>query len=145
MSIACGDPFDSPCIDAGDPSIQDVVLHCDWGLGDIRSDMGAYGGGDSVAVGIDNPVIPLRFILYQNYPNPFNASTTISYSLSESSEVTIEIYDILGRKVETILESKNQAGEHQIIWDAENQPSGVYLYRIQAGDYAETKKMVLLK
>ena len=85
------------------------------------------------------------FSLSQCRPNPFNASTTISYSLREFSTVSIEIYDIVGRKVETIIEGEKPAGEHQLIWNSNNQPSGVYLYCIQADDYTETKKMVLLR
>ena len=88
---------------------------------------------------------PLAFRLAQNYPNSFNATTTIQYNLPEPSHVTIDIYDILGRKVETLVNAKQEAGCHQIIWNAKDASSGVYFYKIQAGDYAETKKMVLLK
>ena len=88
---------------------------------------------------------PYHFSLNQCHPNPFNASTTIRYSLLEFSRVSIEIYDILGRKIETINEGEIPAGEYQIIWNAENKPSGVYFYRIQAGDFSETKRMVLLR
>ena len=147
MSTECGDLFDSPCIDAGHPDILDSLLDCSWGLGELRSDMGAYGGGDSVTVSIDNevPEIPNRFALAQNYPNPFNALTVIRYSLPEPSDVIIEIFDILGRRVETLVQGEQQAGYHQIAWDASDHSSGMYFYRIQAGDYADTKKMVLLK
>ncbi len=147
MSTACGDSFDSPCIDAGHPDILDSLLNCSWGLGAIRSDMGAYGGGDSLLVGIDYDEIPSpdRFSVSQNYPNPFNASTLIRYTLPEPSDVIITIYDILGRRVETLINENQQAGYRQITWDASNQSSGMYFYRIQAGEYAETKKMVLLK
>jgi len=88
---------------------------------------------------------PYILTISQNYPNPFNAQTTIQYSLSEQSDVTIEIYDIVGRKVDGINEGEKPAGEHQLVWNASDHPSGVYFYRIQAGDYAETKKMVLLR
>lgn len=89
--------------------------------------------------------LPLDFKMSQNYPNPFNAQTTIQYSLAEPSEVTIEIYDLLGRKVETFLDQEQQAGQHQVVWDASKHSSGVYFYRIEAGDIVETKRMVLLK
>ena len=89
--------------------------------------------------------LPERFGLSQNYPNPFNATTAISYSLSEPSDVTIEIYDILGRKIDILSPGQQQAGEHNVLWNADNQTSGVYFYRIQTGKYSETKKMVLLK
>ncbi len=147
MSTACGDPYDSPCIDAGHPDILDSLLDCSWGLGTILSDMGAYGGGDSLLVGIDYDEIPMpdRFSVSQNYPNPFNAATIIRYTLPEPADVKIEIFDILGRKVKTLVQGEQPAGYHRIVWDAGDQSSGIYFYRIQAGDYAETRKMVLLK
>jgi len=169
MATYCGDPYDSPCIDTGHPDIIDSLLDCDWGLGELRSDMGAYiidslldcdwglgelrsdmgayGGGDSVQVGIDDqePVLPKLYALSQNYPNPFNASTTISYTLPCPSDVTLYIYDILGRKVQTLVSTNQPAGYHRAIWQADEFSSGVYFYKIQAGGYAETKKMVLLK
>ncbi|UCE67556.1 MAG: right-handed parallel beta-helix repeat-containing protein [Candidatus Zixiibacteriota bacterium] len=147
MSIACGDTLDSPCIDAGDPNILDGLLDCSWGLGDPRSDMGAYGGGDSVQVAIEDEQqhISWRFALAQNFPNPFNASTAIHYNLPEACDVTVEIYDILGRKIETVVQGYQPAGYHRIVWDAGDHSSGLYFCRIQAGKYAETRKMALLK
>ncbi len=147
MSIECGDPSDSPCIDAGDPSIFDYLLECDWGLGGQRSDMGVY-GGQAIPTDIREehpPTIPVAYGLPQNYPNPFNASTVIRYNLPTASDITISIYDIRGRKVETLVQGEQQAGYHQIIWDASDHSSGMYFYKIQAGKYAETRKMVLLK
>ena len=147
MSTACGDLYDSPCIDAGHPDSLDGLLDCMWGLGTILSDMGAYGGGDSVTVGIDHPDIrlPEGFSLSQNYPNPFNAMTVIRYSLPEPSDVVIEIYDILGRKVETLVNEEQPAGYHQAVWDATDRSSGIYFYSIQAGSHSETRKMLLIK
>ncbi len=89
--------------------------------------------------------LPSSFKLYQNYPNPFNASTTIQYSLSEPSDVVIEVYDLLGRKDETLVDEERQAGRHQVIWDASNYSSGLYFYRLLAGDVIESRKMALLK
>jgi hypothetical protein len=98
------------------------------------------------ATGIEeNAPIPSQFTVLQSYPNPFNAQTTIQYSLPKQSDVTIDIFDILGRKIETIAEGTKPAGEHQVIWNASRQASGVYFYRIKAGDKVETKKMVLMK
>jgi hypothetical protein len=93
----------------------------------------------------ENDMLPNTFSLIQNYPNPFNAQTTIRYSLPSQSDVSIDIFDILGRKVETLVSGKQAAGSHSIIWDATNVTSGVYFYRIQAGDYADTKRCLLLK
>ncbi len=147
MFTECGDVYNSPCIDAGDPAIFDSMLGCDWGLGELRSDMGAY-GGEGIYTDIDDEQItgiPMQYLLSQNYPNPFNASTLIEYSLPSVADVTVEIYDILGRRVETLVEGEQQAGHHQVVWDASEISSGMYFYRIQAGEFVESKKMLLLK
>jgi flagellar hook assembly protein FlgD len=109
--------------------------------------MGAYGGGDSVIVGIEleENQLPDRLVLSQNYPNPFNGSTTIRYSLPEPSYVTIEIYDILGLKVETLVQGIQPAGRHQIVWDAGDASSGVYFYKIMTPGHSEAKRMILIK
>jgi len=147
MAVACGDSADSPCIDIGDPNILDRLMNCSWGLGTILSDMGAYGGGNSANVGVDEQLskIPNSFALFQNYPNPFNASTSINYDLPKSCDVSIEIYDILGRRATTLVREKQQAGHHSMVWNADGYSSGMYFYRIQAGEYNKTKKMLLLK
>ncbi len=147
MSIACGDPYDSPCIDAGSPYYADSLLDCSWGLGTTASDMGAYGGGDTAFVGIwDTPSsLPDRFMLLQNYPNPFNAYTTIRFILPKAQDVELTIYDLLGRRIEVLLNEYREAGVHEIIFDASALSSGVYFYRLRAGDMVETKRMVLLK
>jgi hypothetical protein len=98
--------------------------------------------------GVDNSPetsLPESFSIYQNYPNPFNAQTSIQYSLSEPSDVTIEIYDLLGRKLETLVNGNQAAGNHQQEWNADSHSSGIYFYRIKAGEYSETKKMLLIK
>ena len=147
MSTQCGDPQDSPCIDAGDPTVFDSIIDCDWGLGGERSDMGAYGGDIERQTDIetDEAGLPARFALSQNFPNPFNASTIIQYNLPSASDVNINIYDILGRKVETLVSGKQPAGYHQVVWDASDRSSGMYFYKIRAGNYSEARKMVLLK
>lgn len=91
------------------------------------------------------PEIPARFSLSPAYPNPFNASTTIRYRISEESFVDISIYDVLGRKVETLIDANQQAGFHQVIWNAAERPSGTYFYKLRAGNYSETRKVSLLK
>ncbi len=96
-----------------------------------------------VAEGFDE--IPDIFAIFPNYPNPFNATTTIKYNLPDPADVIVEIYDLLGRRVETLVNRQQQAGYHQVVWDAKDAPSGIYFYRIQAGGYAKTTTMVLLK
>ncbi len=91
-----------------------------------------------------NP-IPDHFELAQNYPNPFNAQTTINFSLPEASHVMVEVYDLLGQSVTKLVDADLQAGYHDITWDAGDQASGMYFYKIQAGEFTETKKMLLLK
>ena len=94
--------------------------------------------------------LPDRFILQQNYPNPFNPSTNIEYNLPHRSHVMIEILNILGQKVRTLVDGEKPAGVYRVIWDGEDNSghpasTGVYLYRLRAGDVVQTKKMLLLK
>ena len=88
---------------------------------------------------------PRTFLLSQNYPNPFNAITNIQYQLPASSEVLLTIYNIRGYEVLRLVESEQLAGYHQITWNATNVASGIYFYRIQVGDFVQSRKMLLLK
>ena len=83
--------------------------------------------------------------LYANYPNPFNPETTIEFSLSKDNYISLVIYNVLGEKVKILLNGRHSAGYHKVKWNAEYLASGVYFYRLQAGDFVMTKKMVLLK
>ena len=94
--------------------------------------------------------LPADYNLFQNYPNPFNPATTISYSLPKVSHVTLKIYDLLGREVKTLVSSEQNGGLHRVQWNGDNNygskvASGIYLYRIEAGDFIVAKKMILLK
>jgi hypothetical protein len=100
----------------------------------------------SGAVAIDEPEpLPTEFSLSQNYPNPFNATTTIEYALPVGGNVRLQVYDITGRVVATLVNGAMPAGYHQVVWDAKGMSSGLYFLRIQAGEFAETKKMALVK
>jgi photosystem II stability/assembly factor-like uncharacterized protein len=88
---------------------------------------------------------PLHFALEQNYPNPFNPSTTISYQISAKCRVTLNIFDLLGREVATLVNGVEQSGYKSITFDASYLSSGMYFYRLQAGNYVETKKLLLLR
>jgi hypothetical protein len=88
---------------------------------------------------------PSTFSLSQNYPNPFNPTTTISFTLPSRSFVSLKIFDVLGREVSTIVYGELQAGTYNRQWNATNMASGVYFYRMQAGSYVNTKKLLLLK
>ena len=89
--------------------------------------------------------IPVQCSLFQNYPNPFNPSTKISFDIPASSDVKITVYDFLGREIETIVQQHFSAGSYDVNWNASDYSSGVYFYKLTAGDYTESKKMILLK
>jgi hypothetical protein len=99
-----------------------------------------------IPVSVDEDLLmPENYRVHQNYPNPFNASTTINFELPLSSQVKIEIFDLLGRKIETLLDSRFEVGYHSITWNARDYPSGIYFYIMQAGDYSRARKMMLIK
>ncbi len=133
----------SPCVDRGDP---DPFFN---DPDNTRNDMGWKALSMLLARGSveidENPAIPSDFALKQNYPNPFNATAIIEYALPEASQVTVKVYDILGRMVTTLVDGYEPAGYYQVKWNAEGVPSGTYFYRIQAQDFSDSKKMLLLK
>jgi len=102
-------------------------------------------------VGVEEEIIPpSNFTLDQNYPNPFNPSTVIGYQLPVSSDVTLKVYDLLGREITTLVDEYKPAGNYEVILDSHsgnvrNLPSGVYFYQLKAGNFIQTKKMLLLK
>jgi len=100
-------------------------------------------------VEVDRPEteLPLPTVasLAQNYPNPFNATTEVGYNLAEAGDVSLNVYDITGRLVETLVEGYQEVGEHEVTWDASQVSSGIYFYKLTTGDFTETKRMTLLK
>jgi hypothetical protein len=88
---------------------------------------------------------PKEFSLMQNYPNPFNPSTTIRYGLPQRSQVTLTVYNTLGQSVSTLVNGDMEAGYHEVKFDGSGLSSGVYFYRMQAGSYVETKKLLLVR
>jgi hypothetical protein len=135
----------SPCIDAGNPDPQ--YKDPDGS----RNDIGAYPYGTPTAVNSDDlQLLPTIYSLYQNYPNPFNPTTTISFDLPVKSHVELVVYNILGQRVATVVDQDFPAGEHEAKWYGTNDQgvsvaSGVYLYRIRAEGFVQTRKMLLLK
>ena len=115
------------------------------------------GNNDAWLIKVENPLveigesfIPNVFALHQNHPNPFNPVTTLRYDLQVNGFVNITVYDMLGRKVKTLINQTQDTGYRSVIWNATNDygrpvSAGIYLYQIQAGKYISTKKMVLLK
>ncbi len=93
----------------------------------------------------ENETQPAEIQLYQNYPNPFNPSTIISFNLPESEHVVLTVHDILGKQVRTVLNESLHAGFHEVEFNAGQLPGGVYFYRLQAGEYMQTRKFILLK
>jgi hypothetical protein len=99
----------------------------------------------STSVEIIDENIPSEFTLSQNYPNPFNPATKIQYSIPEASFVQLKVYDIIGNEVSTLVSEEQSAGSYRVDFDGQGLSSGIYFYKIQTGNYAETKKMNLLK
>jgi len=101
--------------------------------------------GNVVGITNINSEIPNQFSLSQNYPNPFNPRTVIKFQVASSSSVKLIIYDALGSELETLVNEQLNAGTYEADWNADKFSSGVYYYKLSAGDYTETKKMILMK
>lgn len=115
------------------------------GDGPWADDWGNTGEGFDQQVSASQPAAPVRFTLISAFPNPFNPSTTLSYVLPEAAKVGLSIYDISGRPLITLVDGWREAGMHEVTFDGSSLASGVYLYRLQAGDFNTSGKMVLMK
>jgi len=148
----------SPCIGTAIDTIEINGIMCYCPHYDIegnprpdpdssKPDIGAYESELANPVGVeeDATVIPTDYALYQNYPNPFNPSTTIKYQIPEISFVTLIVYDVLGGEVAALVNEEKPVGSYEVEYNVTQLPSGIYFYRLQAGDYIETKKMILMK
>jgi len=89
--------------------------------------------------------IPSEFVLYQNYPNPFNPSTTIKFTIPKREYVNLIVFNILGQEIKTLVNEERNQGSYEVVFNASGLPSGMYLYRLQAGSFVKTKKMILVK
>ena len=98
-----------------------------------------------VAVEIDTILVPNKFELSQNYPNPFNPSTVIRYHLPLVSHVSLKVFDVLGNEIVSLVNEEKPAGSYEAEFNASQLSSGIYLYKIRAGSFVETKKMILMK
>ena len=99
---------------------------------------------------VNNIALPTSYALHNNYPNPFNPVTNILYDIPELTDVKLEIFNVMGQRVRTLAQGTHEAGRYQIVWNATNDigeslSSGMYIYRIQAGDFVSVKKLVLMK
>ena len=111
-----------------------------------------FDGGFSYSEIIEVETVPFKFSLEQNYPNPFgkgtitnNASTKINFSLPASGRVKLEVFNSLGQKIASLINATKESGNHSVIWNAEQFPSGIYFYRLQSGGFVQTKKMLLVR
>lgn len=140
-----------------DPNTYSITLNSPSyvGFGEIRLTVEDSEGGQlevvlviEVEIATSNALmadIPTNFELQQNYPNPFNPSSNIRFGLPESGEVRLDVYNMLGQRVATLVNQKMQAGWHSVTFDASGLSSGTYIYRITSGDFVQTKKMMLIK
>ena len=101
--------------------------------------------GSTGVENLSNGKVPTEYMLSQNYPNPFNPTTEIQFSIVERRFVSLKVYDMLGREVETLVNEQKSPGTYTIEWNASSFPSGIYFYRLQAGNFSETKKLMFLK
>jgi hypothetical protein len=129
------------------PDLNDIVFNGNTGLafGNYGTILKTSNGGVSFINDNFNSVQRSEYYLFQNYPNPFNPITTISYSISKSSHVTIKVYDILGREVAVLLNEVKSPGLYKVNFNGSRLASGIYFYTLQANEYIVTKKLILLK
>ena len=135
---------ESPAIDVGtldsnNDGINDIIAY--YG---ISVDIGSY-EYNPLSINQNNQIFNLDYFLTKCYPNPFNPVTNISYELPIESQVTLDVYDIEGRKIITLTEGIRAAGTHSIEWNAEGSPSGVYFVKLDAGEFTQTQKLMLIK
>ena len=126
-------------------SIHFADLNYGWAVGENGTILHTTNGGVSFVEEEQIDEVPAEFLLMQNYPNPFNPSTKIRYSVPQSSNVIIKVFDILGNEIETLVNEEKSKGTYEITWYAATLPSGVYFYQLKSNNYIATKKMVLLK
>ena len=138
----------SPCIDTGTDLYvvngDTIVNLSENEFYGSAPDMGfdEYG---FVSIENDDQLLPKNFKLHQPFPNPFNPTTTIRFSVAPNSKTSLQIFDITGRLVDELVSGKLVSGEHEVLWNAGNNPSGVYLVRLQSGEFVENQKVVLVK
>jgi hypothetical protein len=104
-----------------------------------------FTGYEISSISSDNEIVPDNYSLRQNYPNPFNPATTIEFNLAKSGTTTLNVYNLLGQKVVTLVNENLKAGKHTATFDASEFASGIYIYRIHSGQFMQARKMVLIK
>lgn len=133
------------------PSPQDIngIYFIDanngWLIGEPGIIAKTTSGGGTTLIYENHYVEPKSFSLMQNYPNPFNPSTVVSYRIQSNTFVVLKVFDVLGREVQTLVNERQTAGTHSVTFNASNLPSGMYFYRLQAGTFVQTRKLIILK
>jgi hypothetical protein len=127
---------------------EDISYEADVTVGTVREPLVLNTKG--IAFEVTEEILPATHSLSQNYPNPFNPLTTIEYSLQKQARVTLDVFNIVGQKVRTLVSALQPAGRYKIVWDGRDDlgkdvSSGIYFYRLKAGEFYESKKMVILK
>jgi hypothetical protein len=161
IQISSDSTFTTAELDSADMTVSNftipagVLAHSTWYYWRVRAKNEAGEGPYSnewnfqttiiTGLNLNTTEIPDQFGLKQNYPNPFNPSTSISFDISERSEVKLAVYNSIGQEVAVLVNSGLQAGRYTYVFDASSVPSGIYFYRIKANDFIETKRMVLIK
>ena len=143
-TLVCGEGLtnvDGVCTlvcDEGLTNVEGVcTLVCDEGLTNVD--------GECTSLNNSEIIIPTVYNLSSPYPNPFNPTTTISFSIPQSEMVSLNLYDITGKLITTLINEKLNIGYHSIDWDGSNQSGGVYLVRMESGNYVGTQKLLLVK
>ncbi len=129
-------------------AVEPMIILIDRNMDGVFEDsIRVYGeySTDATEETLDPVELPADYALYQNYPNPFNAATVIRYRLPEASPVRLEVFNTLGQRVARLQEETRHAGFHEVLFDASHLPSGVYIYRLQAGDFVKSRKLLLIK
>lgn len=135
--------FDPPD-NIGFESISMVNESVGWICGEGGRVYGTMNGG-TTSVPPSDQQLPNLIVLSQNYPNPFNPNTIIKYEIPKSSMVRLSVFDMLGREVSVLVDERRDAGVHQVKFDASGLSSGVYLYKLQAGDLVQSRRLVFLR
>jgi hypothetical protein len=143
MSTDAGETFQDITGDLGNTDVYSLDVDVEGRLL-AGTDNGVY--VRDITTGTDpGAPLPQTPVLNQNYPNPFNASTTITFTLPDARSVTLKVYDLLGREVQTLVNEETIDGSHNVTFDGTNFPSAIYFYRLEAGDFTDTKILTLLK
>jgi hypothetical protein len=145
ICTAGNDQFEPTIVSAGTGSAIITWYDIRTGDYDIYAQLVNASGGLGLLTSVEEEFTPEEFLLSQNYPNPFNPTTRIQYQVSSISQVSLKVYDILGNEVATLVNEEKPAGSYEVEFNAAGLSSGIYFYKLNAGSFVQTKKMILLK